>query len=344
MAILVTGGAGYIGSHMVWRLLDEGREVVVVDRLTTGFRWAVAPKAKFYLGDIGNADLLKQIFVENEIEAIVHFAGSVVVPESVRDPLEFYQNNTANTRTLLAAAVQAGVRAFIFSSTAAVYGTPSSLAPVTEMDTPRPENPYGSSKLMSEIMLADTARAHDLRFVALRYFNVAGADPEGRVGQSTRNATHLIKVACETALGQRNAIQVFGGDYPTHDGTGVRDYIHIADLISAHVEALGYLQNGGTSLIANCGYGRGFSVLDVLKTVERLSGKPLQVVHSGRRLGDAAYVVADSSLARERLGWSPRFDDLDLIVSSALTWQQKMMDVDLEDVSALQRRVAALAS
>ena len=344
MAILVTGGAGYIGSHMVWRLIDEGRDVVVVDRLTTGFRWAIAPGAKFYLGDVGDAALLAQIFSENDIEAIVHFAGSVVVPESVTNPLEFYENNTANTRTLVQAAVRAGIKAFIFSSTAAVYGTPATLAPVTEADLPRPENPYGSSKLMSEIMLGDASRAHDLNFVALRYFNVAGADPKGRVGQSTRNATHLIKVACETALGQRKSIEVFGSDYPTPDGTGVRDFIHVADLISAHMDALAYLQRGGASLIANCGYGRGFSVLDVLKTVERLSGRRVTAVHSPRRPGDAAYVVADSTLARKTLGWQPRLDDLDLIIASALAWQEKTMAFDLQDIGALRAKVMNLAS
>lgn len=344
MAILVTGGAGYIGSHMVWSLLDEGYDVVVVDRLSTGFRWAVAPKARFYLGDVGDRALLKQVFEENRIEAILHFAGSIVVPESVRNPLDYYENNTGNSRTLIAAAIAAGVRDFIFSSTAAVYGSPPGNAPVREADTPHPENPYGMSKLMTEIMLQDAARAHDFRFVALRYFNVAGADIKGRVGPATRNATHLIKVACETALGERKAIHVFGGDYPTPDGTGVRDYIHVADLVSAHFDALRHLQGGGESLVVNCGYGRGYSVLDVLRAVERVSGVTLTVVHGQRRPGDAASVVADSTLARQRLGWRPRHDDLDGIIRSALDWEKRMLREEFQDIAALQRKLAALVS
>lgn len=344
MAILVTGGAGYIGSHMVWSLLDEGHEVVVVDRLTTGFRWAVAPAARFYLGDVGDRALLKQVFEENRIEAILHFAGSIVVPESVGNPLDYYENNTGNSRTLIAAAIEAGVRDFIFSSTAAVYGTPLGNAPVRETDTPRPENPYGMSKLMTEIMLQDAARAHDFRFVALRYFNVAGADPKGRVGPAARNATHLIKVACETALEDRKAVHVFGGDYPTPDGTGVRDYIHVADLVSAHHDALRYLQAGGEPLVVNCGYGRGYSVLDVLRAVERVSGLALTVVHGQRRPGDAASVVADPTLARQRLGWQPRHDDLDGIIRSALEWEKRMRREEFQDIAALQRKLVALVS
>jgi UDP-glucose-4-epimerase len=344
MAILVTGGAGYIGSHMVWSLLDEGYDVVVIDRLSTGFRWAVAPKARFYLGDVGDRALLKQVFEENRIEAILHFAGSIVVPESVRNPLDYYENNTGNSRTLIAAAIEAGVRDFIFSSTAAVYGTPPSNAPVREADTPHPENPYGMSKLMTEIMLQDAARAHDFRFVALRYFNVAGADIKGRVGPATRNATHLIKVACETALGERKAIHIFGGDYPTPDGTGVRDYIHVADLVSAHFDALRHLQGGGESLVVNCGYGRGYSVLDVLRAVERVSGVTLTVVHGQRRPGDAASVVADSTLARQRLGWRPRHDDLDGIIRSVLDWERRMHREEFQDIAALQRKLVALVS
>lgn len=344
MAILVTGGAGYIGSHMVWSLLDEGHKVVVVDRLTTGFRWAVAPDARFYLGDVGDRALMTQVFEENEIEAILHFAGSVVVPESVSNPLDYYENNTGNTRILISTAIEAGVRNFIFSSTAAVYGTPSSNAPVRETDTPHPENPYGMSKLMTEIMLQDAARAHDFRFVALRYFNVAGADLKGRVGPATRNATHLIKVACETALGERKAIHVFGGDYPTPDGTGVRDYIHVVDLVSAHLDALKHLQAGGESLVANCGYGRGYSVLDVLRAVERVSGVSLTVVHGQRRPGDAASVVADPTLARQRLGWQPRHDDLDGIIRSALDWEKQMRREEFQDIAALRRKLAALVS
>ncbi|GEO83501.1 MULTISPECIES: UDP-glucose 4-epimerase GalE [Alphaproteobacteria] len=324
MAILVTGGAGYIGSHMVWALLDAGQDVVVVDRLSTGFRWAVAPEARFYLGDIGNADLLGQIFAENEIEAIIHLAASVVVPESVSNPLSYYENNTGNTRILLSAAIKAGIGKLIFSSTAAVYGTPAVAEPVKETAPLLPENPYGQSKVMSELMLRDTAHAHDFRYVALRYFNVAGADLKGRTGQSTDRATHLIKVACEAALGKRPSVTVYGTDYPTPDGTGVRDYIHVADLVEAHMCALEHLRRGGASLVANCGYGQGYSVLEVLDSVAKVSGRPLSVDYASRRAGDAAFVVADATLARELLGWEPRHADLDAIVETAFAWEARL--------------------
>ena len=324
MAILVTGGAGYIGSHMVWALLDAGEDVVVIDRLSTGFRWAVAPEARFYLGDVGDAELLAQIFAENEIEAIIHFAASIVVPESVSNPLAYYQNNTGNTCALLSAAVEAGIDKFIFSSTAAVYGTPAVAEPVKETDAVLPENPYGQSKLMSELILRDTAQAHGLRYVALRYFNVAGADPEGRAGQSTDRATHLIKVACETALGKRPSVSVYGNDYPTPDGTGVRDYIHVSDLVDAHLQALAYLRRGEPSLVANCGYGTGYSVLDVLNAVARVSGRSFTIDHGPRRAGDAAFIVANPALARQKFGWVPRYADLDLMIKTALAWEERL--------------------
>ncbi len=341
MAILVTGGAGYIGSHMVWSLLDAGEDVVVVDRLSTGFRWAVAPAARFYLGDVGDETVLKQIFAENDIEAIIHFAGSVVVPDSVADPLDYYANNAGNTRVLLSAAIKAGIDKFIFSSTAAVYGTPDAPLPVTETAPLRPENPYGQSKLMSEIMLRDTARAHDFRYVALRYFNVAGADLLGRTGQSTVRSTHLMKVACEAALGKRRAVEVFGTDYATTDGTGVRDYIHVNDLVLAHLNSLDYLRRGGATLTANCGYGRGYSVLEVLRAVQKVADTKIMIEYRPRREGDAAFVVADAALARSVLGWTPRHDDLKTIVATTLDWERHLFQDDATDIDGLRRRLAA---
>ncbi|MCJ7994940.1 UDP-glucose 4-epimerase GalE [Rhizobium cremeum] len=341
MAILVTGGAGYIGSHMVWSLLDAGEDVVVIDRLSTGFRWAVAPAARFYLGDVGDDKVLTQIFAENDIEAIIHFAGSVVVPDSVADPLGYYDNNTGNTRILLSAAVRAGIDKFIFSSTAAVYGTPDAPVPVVETAPLRPENPYGQSKLMSEIMLKDTARAHDFRYVALRYFNVAGADLLARTGQSTVRSTHLIKVACEAALGKRRSVEVFGTDYATTDGTGVRDYIHVSDLVLAHLNALDYLRRGGATLTANCGYGKGYSVLDVLRTVQKVADAPISIEYRPRREGDAAFVVADATLARSTLGWVPRHDDLKTIVATTLDWERRLSHDETPDIEGLRRRLAA---
>ncbi|MGE7371066.1 UDP-glucose 4-epimerase GalE [Neorhizobium sp. NPDC001467] len=324
MAVLVTGGAGYIGSHMVWSLLDEGEDVVVLDRLSTGFRWALAPEAKFYEGDIADRGLLARIFEAHAVDAIIHFAGSVVVPDSVSDPLTYYNNNTVKSHALIAAAVEAGVPHMVFSSTAAVYGTPQQAAPVAEDAALKPESPYGASKLMTEIMLRDTAAAHPLTYTTLRYFNVAGADPRGRAGQSTAGATHLIKVACETALGRRSKLQIYGTDYPTPDGTCIRDYIHVSDLADAHLKALQRLRAGGSSLTANCGYGRGFSVLDVVDCVARLSGRDLPVETVARRPGDATFVVADASIARHELGWQPVHDDLDFIVRSALDWEEHL--------------------
>ena len=320
MAVLVTGGAGYIGSHMVWELLDDGEDVVVLDRLSTGFDWAVAPEAKLVQGDIADAALVAKLIAEHNVDAIIHFAGSVVVPDSVADPLSYYDNNTVKSRALIESAVQAKVPHFIFSSTAAVYGSVG-MEPVREEVRQEPESPYGRSKLMTEWMLRDTAAAHPLTFTALRYFNVAGADPKARTGQSTPGATHLIKVACETALGKREKMSVFGTDYDTPDGTCMRDYIHVSDLVAAHRLALKRLRSGADSIIANCGYGHGYSVLDVIDSVKRQSGIDFEVETTGRRPGDAAAVVANASLARAELGWQPSYDDLDTIVGHALAWE-----------------------
>ncbi len=323
MAILVTGGAGYIGSHMVWRLLDAGENVVVADRLSTGFDWAVPQEAVLERGDIGDPVFLDKLFARYKIEAIIHFAGSVVVPESVADPLTYYDNNTAKSRLLIEHAVKSGVGQFIFSSTAAVYGNVSS-EPVTEAAPTVPESPYGRSKLMTEWMLQDAAAAHGLRFTALRYFNVSGADPLGRTGQSTKGATHLLKVACETAVGKRQSMQVFGTDYPTPDGTCLRDFIHVTDLVEAHYLALNRLREGGGSLIANCGYGRGFSVLDVINTVKKVAGRDFDVEFSPRRAGDSISVVANSNCAKRELNWQPNHDNLELIVRTALDWEKSL--------------------
>ncbi|MFN3867570.1 MAG: UDP-glucose 4-epimerase GalE [Hyphomicrobiaceae bacterium] len=323
MTVLVTGGAGYIGSHMVLELIDAGEKVVVIDNLSTGFRWAVAPAAHLVVGDIADQDLVRETIVRYGVEAIIHFAGSIVVPDSVVDPLGYYLNNTVKSRALLEVAVDTGVSHFIFSSTAAVYGNPREL-PVSENAPPAPMSPYGSSKLMTEVMLADTARAHPLSFVALRYFNVAGADPQGRTGQSTPRATHLIKVACETALGQRQHMDVFGTDYETVDGTCVRDYIHVKDLARAHVAALSYLRQGGASEIFNCGYSQGYSVHQVIDAVKRVSGVDFPVRLAPRRAGDPAAIVAASDKIRATLGWQPQLDDLDTIVHHALAWERQL--------------------
>ncbi|MCD7109054.1 UDP-glucose 4-epimerase GalE [Rhizobium sp. DKSPLA3] len=324
MAVLVTGGGGYIGSHMVWALLEAGEEVVVIDRLSTGFRWAIAPEARMYEGDIADAALLSRIFAENAIDAVIHFAGSIVVPDSVSDPLGYYENNTVKSRALIASVVEAGIPHFVFSSTAAVYGTPEVLEPVSETVQLRPESPYGSSKLMTEIMLRDAAAAHDLTYTVLRYFNVAGADPKGRSGQSSKTSTHLIKIACAVALGKRASMSVFGTDYPTPDGTCVRDYIHVWDLVQAHLKALQRMRAGGGSLVANCGYGHGFSVLEVLDTVKRVNGSDLAVDFAPRRAGDPAMIVANPALAMKELGWVPEYDDLDTIVRHALAWEDRL--------------------
>jgi UDP-glucose 4-epimerase len=323
MAVLVTGAAGYIGSHMVWNLLDRGEEVVALDNLSTGFEWAIPGDVEFVFGDVGDAQLVKRTVKEKRIEAVIHFAGSVVVPESVSQPLRYYMNNTCKSRSLIEAVIDAGVGQFIFSSTAAVYGTVGEL-PVREDAPTRPESPYGRSKLMTEMMLADAAAAHDFRFAALRYFNVAGADPKKRTGQSTNGATHLIKVACETALGKRAFIEVFGCDYPTRDGTCVRDFIHVSDLVEAHYKALMRLRSGGPSIVANCGYGHGHSVLEVLDTVRRLTGSNFPVRYIDRRIGDLVSVVADSSRARAELDWNPHHDNLQYIIADALAWEDHL--------------------
>ncbi|MGM4908286.1 UDP-glucose 4-epimerase GalE [Rhizobium sp. 768_B6_N1_8] len=341
MAVLVTGGAGYIGSHMVWTLLDVGEDVVVLDNLSTGFRWAVAPAARFYLGDVAGPDVLKKIFIENDIEAIIHFAGSAVVPVSVSDPLSYYDNNSGKTRALLSAAIKAGIRNFVFSSTAAVYGQQKGSVPVKETAPLNPENPYGQSKLMTEMMLRDASAAYDFSYVALRYFNVAGADPQLRTGQSTSGATHLIKVACEAALGKRDSIAVYGFDYPTHDGTGVRDYIHVSDLTAAHLKALQHLRQGSGPLVANCGYGNGYSVLDVLNMVTRLNGHSFKINMAPRRPGDAASVVADATLARRVLDWTPKHDSLETIVRSSLDWELFLMNRSVDDLHSIHRALAA---
>jgi UDP-glucose 4-epimerase len=324
MTILVTGGAGYIGSHMVYALIDAGEEVVVLDNLSTGLWWAISPQVRLVEGDIGDEALLERVMNEEKFDAVVHFAGSIVVPESVSDPLGYYLNNTVKTRSLIAAAVAAGIPRFVFSSTAAVYGNPS-VNPVFEDAVLNPMSPYGRSKLMSEWMLRDTHAAHGLQFAALRYFNVAGADPKGRTGQSTPRATHLIKVACQTALGQRDHLDVFGTDYPTPDGTCIRDYIHVSDLAAAHLDALRHLRAGGESGIFNCGYGRGFSVLEVARAVERASGRKLDLRLTERRAGDPAAIVAGADRARSVLGWKPKHDDLDGIVASALAWENYLI-------------------
>ncbi|MBX3495741.1 MAG: UDP-glucose 4-epimerase GalE [Parvibaculum sp.] len=325
MSILVTGGAGYIGSHAVIDLMKAGEDVVVIDNLSTGFDWAVQAPEALYVGDIADEALVDRIIAERNVEAVIHFAGSIIVPESVTDPLKYYLNNTARSRTLIERCVKGGVRHFIFSSTAAVYGMPER-SPVGEDDPLAPMSPYGRSKLMTEWMLRDVADAHEMTYAALRYFNVAGADPEGRVGQSTANATHLIKVACQTALGQRPYIEVFGEDYPTADGTCVRDYIHVSDLAAAHTAALIHLRSGGENLVANCGYGHGFSVHEVLRAVERSAGHDFEVRRAPRRAGDPASIVADPAKIKQTLGWIPVHDNLDTIVGHALAWERRLAE------------------
>ena len=321
MTVLVTGGAGYIGSHMVLRLIDAGEDVIVLDNLVTGFDWAVDGRARLVVGNAGDADLVAGILAKNAVESIIHFAGSVVVPESVTDPLKYYHNNTAVSRSLLEAAVTGGVKHFIFSSTAAVYGM-TGLDPVSEEVPLNPMSPYGKSKLMTEMMLADVAAAHPITYGVLRYFNVAGADPGGRVGQSTSGATHLIKVAAQAALGQRDKVGIFGTDYPTRDGTGIRDYIHVSDLAEAHALLLGYLRKGGASTTMNCGYGQGFSVREVIRTVREVTGADFVAEELPRRPGDPASVVARADKVRQVLGWVPKHNQLPGIVGDAIRWER----------------------
>jgi UDP-glucose 4-epimerase len=323
VSILVTGGAGYIGSHMVYELVDAGEHVVVLDNLSTGFDWAVAKGIPLIVGDTGDQNLLAQIIGDHDVDCIFHFAGSLVVPDSVKDPLSYYRNNTVNSRALIESAINNNVCQFIFSSTCAVYGNPAQV-PVTE-DTPiAPISPYGSSKLMTEIILRDAGAAHDLRHVILRYFNVAGADPRCRIGQSTNNATQLIKVAVEAALGRRAKIDIYGIDYPTPDGTCIRDYIHVSDLVRAHSDALRYLRAGSASLTLNCGYGHGFSVREVIEMTKRVSDVDFKVEVAPRRPGDPAQIVAACDRARVKLGWSPQYDDLATIIAHALAWEKKL--------------------
>jgi UDP-glucose 4-epimerase len=325
MAILVTGGAGYVGSHTAHALLDRGEGVVVVDNLSTGLRSLVPQNAIFVEGDIADQTLMAGVLKKYRIDAAIHFAGSVIVPESVSDPLKYYRNNTGATCQLLKSCVDADVRHIIFSSTAAVYGTPAQV-PVPETAATAPISPYGRSKLMTEWMLEDAARAGLLNYVSLRYFNVAGADPFGRTGQSTRNATHLIKRACKAALGRIPYLEIFGTDFQTPDGTGVRDYIHVADLANAHLVALDALRAGNASGVYNAGYGRGFSVRDVISAVEGVAGGPLPVREAPRRPGDPASVVADATRLRSELGWEAEHDDLSEIVSSAYSWESRLND------------------
>jgi UDP-glucose 4-epimerase len=323
MTVLVTGGAGYIGSHMVLALADRGEDIVVLDNLTTGFWWAVSPGAALVEGDIGDEALLDRLMREHRFDAVIHFAGSIVVPDSVADPLGYYLNNTVKSRALIAAAVRNEIPRFVFSSTAAVYGNPKT-NPVFEDAEPAPMSPYGRSKLMTEWMLGDAHVAHGLQYAVLRYFNVAGADPKGRSGQSTPRATHLIKVACQTALGQRTHMDVFGTDYGTADGTCIRDYIHVTDLIAAHVDALAHLRRGGESGVFNCGYGKGFTVLEVIEAVKRAAGHGFDVRMAPRRAGDPEAIVAGADQARKILGWTPKHADLDGIVASALAWERHL--------------------
>jgi len=326
LAVLVTGGAGYIGSHAVLALLDAGWPVVVLDNLVTGFAWAVPDAAVFARGDIADQALVARLIVENRIGAVIHFAGSVVVPESVENPLKYYDNNTARSRSLIESAVKGGVPHFIFSSTAATYGIPD-IVPVAENARQEPINPYGWSKLMTERMLADTAAAHPINYCALRYFNVAGADPKGRSGQSTAGATHLIKVAVEAATGKRSHVSVYGTDYGTPDGTGVRDYIHVSDLAAAHVDALEKLiADPKASHVMNCGYGRGFSVMEVLDSVDRVTNLKVERRMEPRRAGDPDALVADNAAILATLPWRPRRDNLDTIVADALAWERALAE------------------
>lgn len=323
MTVLVTGGAGYIGSHTVLALTEAGENVVVIDDLSTGFSAHLPEGVALFIGDAGDESLVEGVIAQHHVESIIHFAGSVVVPDSMRDPLGYYRNNTMTTRSLLNAAVKSGISRFIFSSTAAVYGNPDQV-PVPEEAPTRPLSPYGFSKLMSEIMLHDAAAAYGMRFVALRYFNVAGADPQARIGLATVGATHLLKIAVEAATGQRAKIDVFGTDYPTPDGSCIRDFIHVSDLSEAHRSALAYLRNGGASVTLNCGYGRGYSVLETIEAVRRVSGRSFAIQYAPRRPGDIMTMVADARRIRAMLDWTPRYDNLETIAAHALAWEEKL--------------------
>jgi UDP-glucose 4-epimerase len=323
MTVLVTGGAGYIGSHMVRALVDAGESVVVIDNLSTGFSNLLPESVPLSIGDAADENLVEGVINSHPIDSIVHFAGSVVVPDSMRDPLAYYRNNTMTTRSLLNVAVKRNIKRFIVSSTAAVYGNPDQV-PVPETAPTRPMSPYGSSKLMTEIMLHDVAAAHDMNYVVLRYFNVAGADPLVRIGLATVGATHLLKIAVEAATGQRAKIDVFGTDYPTPDGSCIRDFIHVSDLAQAHRAALSYLRNGGRSTTLNCGYGRGYSVLETIEAVRRVSRRNFAVQYAARRPGDIMTMVADTRRIRSTLDWAPQYDDIESIAAHALAWEQKL--------------------
>ena len=320
--VLVSGGAGYIGSHVVLQLRARGERVVVLDNLSTGFRQAIGD-TPLVVGDCGDRALVGRVVSEHQVDTVMHFAANTVVPESVRDPLKYYGNNTCATRNLLESCMQGGVRQFVFSSTAAVYGIPESGLASEDMAL-APINPYGTSKLMSEWVLRDLAAVTDFRYVTLRYFNVAGSDPECRIGQATAQATLLIKVACEAVVGKRAHVSIFGTDYATADGTGVRDYIHVEDLARAHLDALDYLRRGGVARIFNCGYGHGYSVREVLDSVQRVAGRKLLVREEPRREGDPPSLVARADRIRAELGWQPRLDDLDTIVRTALRWEEQL--------------------
>src|SRR5690348_4971749 len=323
MSVLVTGGAGYIGSHMVLALVEAGESVVVVDNLSTGFSTSLPDGVPLFIGDAGDENLVEGVIAAHDVKSIIHFAGSVVVPDSIRDPLAYYRNNTMTTRSLLKAAVKSGVNQFIFSSTAAVYGNPDKV-PVPEEAPTRPLSPYGSSKLMAEIMLHDVAAAHGMKYVVLRYFNVAGADPQARIGLATVGATHLLKIAVEAAVGPRAKVDVFGTDYPTPDGSCIRDFIHVSDLAQAHRAALSYLRDGGGSVTLNCGYGRGYSVLETIEAVRSVAGRNFAVQYAARRPGDIMTMVADTRRIRSVLDWTPQYDDLATIATHALAWEEKL--------------------
>ncbi|MET0222076.1 MAG: UDP-glucose 4-epimerase GalE [Tardiphaga sp.] len=335
MTVLVTGGAGYIGSHMVHALVEAGEHVVVIDNLSTGFSTYLPEGVPLFIGDVADENLVEGVINAHGVDAIIHFAGSVVVPDSLRDPLSYYRNNTMTTRNLLNAAVNCGVRRFIFSSTAAVYGNPDA-TPVAEDAPTRPLSPYGSSKLMTEIMLHDIAPAYGMDFVVLRYFNVAGADPHGRTGLATMGATHLLKIAVEAATGQRNKIDVFGTDYPTADGSCIRDFIHVSDLVQAHRAALSYLRSGGASTTLNCGYGRGYSVLETIEAVRRASGRNFAIQYAPRRDGDIMTMIADTTRIRATLDWTPLYDNLETIAQHALAWEEKLAR-DRHDVEMMAK-------
>src|SRR3978361_1362054 len=323
MTVLVTGGAGYIGSHMVHALAEAGESVVVIDNLSTGFSNVLPEGVPLFIGDAADENLVEGVIAAHGVESIIHFAGSVVVPDSMRDPLGYYRNNTMTTRNLLNTAVKCGVTRFIFSSTAAVYGNPDR-TPVSEDAPTRPMSPYGSSKLMTEIMLHDVAAAHGMNYVVLRYFNVAGADPRARIGLATAGATHVLKIAVEAATGQRAKIDVYGTDYPTPDGSCVRDFIHVSDLAQAHRAALSYLRDGGPSTTLNCGYGRGYSVLETIEAGRRVSGRDFAVQTAPRRPGDIMTMIADTGRIGTTLDWTPQYADLDTIARHALTWEEKL--------------------